>query len=128
MKKMEVLWWRSTSKCSSDLDDCSLNVSYDAAEDNEISFKEGERISEISKVDPDWWEGKAADGKVGLFPGEIIFDFEQEHAEHDSRIRGSARRLPALVAISYNRKRCISRGSMPGMQDMTPFSDVHLSA
>jgi hypothetical protein len=44
--------------------------SYDAAEDNEISFKEGDRITEIEKPDADWWQGKAANGQVGLFPGE----------------------------------------------------------
>lgn len=44
-------------------------LSYDAAEDNEISFKEGEKISQIEKVDTDWWQGQAG-GKVGLFPGQ----------------------------------------------------------
>ena len=42
--------------------------SYDAAEDNELSFKEGDNITEIDKVDEDWWQGKA-NGATGLFPG-----------------------------------------------------------
>ena len=50
--------------------DAALSDSYDAAEDNEISFKEGERITSIERVDSDWWQGKAANGQVGLFPGE----------------------------------------------------------
>lgn len=44
-------------------------ASYDAGEDNEISFKEGDQITNIEKVDPDWWQGKCK-GQEGLFPGE----------------------------------------------------------
>ena len=44
-------------------------ASYDAAEDNEISFKEGDRITSIEKVDEDWWQG-TVNGKTGLFPCE----------------------------------------------------------
>lgn len=43
--------------------------SYDAAEDNELSFREGDRITHIDKVDPDWWQGRA-NGMEGLFPCE----------------------------------------------------------
>jgi hypothetical protein len=42
---------------------------YDAAEENEISFHEGEKIVEIEAVSDDWWQGKTADGRMGLFPG-----------------------------------------------------------
>jgi len=48
------------------------NHSYDAAEENEISFQEGERIVEIEAVSDDWWEGKMANGRVGLFPGMFL--------------------------------------------------------
>jgi hypothetical protein len=43
--------------------------SYDAAEDNELSFREGDRISEIDAVSDDWWSGRDQYGNVGLFPG-----------------------------------------------------------
>lgn len=43
--------------------------SYDAAEDNELSFREGDRVTDIDRVDDDWWKGKA-NGREGLFPGE----------------------------------------------------------
>jgi len=46
--------------------------SYEAAEENEISFPEGERITEIEAVSDDWWQGKTADGRVGLFPGMFL--------------------------------------------------------
>ena len=48
------------------------NCSYDAAEENEISFREGERIVEIEAMSDDWWQGKMADGSVGLFPGMFL--------------------------------------------------------
>lgn len=48
--------------------------SYDAAEDNELSFKEGDKITEIDKVDEDWWQGKA-NGATGLFPGKLRYIF-----------------------------------------------------
>jgi len=45
------------------------NCSYEAAEENEVSFLEGEHIVEIEAISDDWWQGKTADGTVGLFPG-----------------------------------------------------------
>jgi hypothetical protein len=48
------------------------DCSYDAAEENEVSFREGERIVEIEAVSDDWWQGKLADGSVGLFPGMFL--------------------------------------------------------
>ena len=51
------------------------DCSYDAAEENEISFREGDRIVEIEAVSDDWWQGKMADGSVGLFPGMFSLTF-----------------------------------------------------
>lgn len=48
------------------------NRSYEAAEENEVSFLEGERIFEIEAVSDDWWQGKTAEGRVGLFPGMFL--------------------------------------------------------
>ncbi|KAJ3212627.1 Triose-phosphate Transporter [Entophlyctis luteolus] len=45
---------------------------YDAQEDNEISFAEGELISEIEKTDEGWWQGRNAAGQVGLFPATYV--------------------------------------------------------
>lgn len=42
--------------------------SYDAAEDNEISMREGEEVIEIEETDEAWWTGTAANGQRGLFP------------------------------------------------------------
>ena len=51
------------------LDFCSAGYSYDAAEDNELSFREGDRITEIEAVSDDWWSGRDQDDNIGLFPG-----------------------------------------------------------
>ena len=51
--------------------------SYDAGEDNEISFCEGERITEIEEASPDWWEGTSPDGQRGLFPSAYVSTDEQ---------------------------------------------------
>ncbi|CDO74750.1 hypothetical protein BN946_scf184411.g7 [Trametes cinnabarina] len=45
---------------------------YDAGEDNEISFKEGDRITHIEAVSEDWWQGTDKDGNVGLFPANYV--------------------------------------------------------
>lgn len=45
---------------------------YDAAEDNEISLKEGETITEIDMVDESWWLGQNAQGQRGLFPATYV--------------------------------------------------------
>jgi hypothetical protein len=48
---------------------CFDGYSYDAAEDNELSFREGDRITEIEAVSDDWWSGRDEHDNVGLFPG-----------------------------------------------------------
>ena len=46
--------------------------SYEATEDNEISFAEGDRIIKVdTTIDDSWWEGiHEKTGKEGLFPCE----------------------------------------------------------
>lgn len=44
---------------------------YEAQEENEISFKEGDIITNLNFVTDDWWEG-VIDGKCGLFPGNYV--------------------------------------------------------
>ena len=55
--------------------------SYEAAEDNEISFNEGDKITEIEPASEDWWQGMNPQGNVGLFPGKsscFLFFFGME--------------------------------------------------
>ncbi|KAL0578781.1 actin binding protein [Marasmius crinis-equi] len=45
---------------------------YDATEDNELTFKEGESIYDITAASDDWWHGRVADGREGLFPANYV--------------------------------------------------------
>ncbi|KAK3394851.1 hypothetical protein B0H63DRAFT_60198 [Podospora didyma] len=44
---------------------------YEAAEDNELSFPEGAKITELAFPDEDWWFGHY-NGKSGLFPANYV--------------------------------------------------------
>ena len=48
--------------------------SYEAAEDNEISFNEGDKITEIEPASEDWWQGMNMHGNIGLFPGRFFLN------------------------------------------------------
>lgn len=45
---------------------------YDAQEDNEISFQEGEILTDIQKLDPDWWMVTNSRGQQGLVPSNYL--------------------------------------------------------
>ncbi|KAG8760164.1 hypothetical protein FRC14_003920 [Serendipita sp. 396] len=46
---------------------------YEAAEPNEVSFAEGDRIINISAASEDWWEGTVvSSGETGLFPANYV--------------------------------------------------------
>lgn len=49
-----------------------VKYDYEIGEDNEIELREGEYVIEIQQVDEDWWQGKNADGKTGLFPAVYV--------------------------------------------------------
>lgn len=44
---------------------------YDATEDNELTFKEGDVITDIEFIDEDWWLG-SLNGKRNLFPANYV--------------------------------------------------------
>ena len=58
--------------------------SYEAAEDNEISFVVGDRITEIEPASEDWWQGKDKHGNVGLFPCESFLSLAERIVDMDS--------------------------------------------
>ncbi|KAJ2742265.1 actin binding protein [Coemansia sp. BCRC 34301] len=45
---------------------------YDAAEEGELSFKDGEIITHIEFASADWWEGVNTKGECGLFPANYV--------------------------------------------------------
>lgn len=44
---------------------------YEAAEDNELSFPEGAKITNVEFPDDDWWSGEF-NGAQGLFPANYV--------------------------------------------------------
>jgi hypothetical protein len=58
---------------------------YTAAEEGELSFAEGDKVTNIDRVDENWWEGEA-NGQRGLFPSAYVMtpeDYAQQLAEYD---------------------------------------------
>lgn len=43
-----------------------------ADEQNEISLREGELITQIEEIDEGWWSGTNAAGQSGLFPSNYV--------------------------------------------------------
>lgn len=50
---------------------------YEAQEDNEISFIEGEILTNIEKLDPDWWLVTNSKGQQGLVPSNYLQIIEE---------------------------------------------------
>jgi hypothetical protein len=75
--------------------------SYDATEDNEISFKEGDKIVEIEAASEDWWQGKNSQGHVGLFPGKLLgtksICISLTDNGSSSKFRGSPRAIDKIL-------------------------------
>lgn len=72
--------------------------SYEGAEDDELSFREGDRIEIVDEVSPDWWKGRVLVGSVGssstdkegLFPSNYVEVVEQRGGD----MSPAAPRLP----------------------------------
>jgi hypothetical protein len=54
---------------------------YEAAEDNEVSLREGEIVSNIEKIDPDWWVVTNERGQSGLVPANYLVSLEGDEDE-----------------------------------------------
>ena len=50
---------------------CVASYDYDAADENELSFREGDVIELISQAPDGWWYGSLS-GKQGLFPSNYV--------------------------------------------------------
>ena len=74
---------------------------YDAQEDNEISFAEGEILTDIQRVDPDWWVVTNSKGQQGLVPANYLQLIEDEAPPKTSSV-------PAPAAASSNGKTAVA--------------------
>ena len=55
---------------------CALQ-SYHAEEATELTFKEGDTISVLSKEEANWWYGVAEDGREGYFPVDYVTEVKR---------------------------------------------------
>ncbi len=53
---------------------------YQAADDDEISFHEGDILTEVSHIDEGWSEGRAPSGQYGMFPSNYV-EFIDQHGQ-----------------------------------------------
>ncbi|KAJ2711705.1 actin binding protein [Coemansia spiralis] len=54
---------------------------YDAQDEDELAFKEGEVIYSINQLDPGWWSGESEDGlRQGVFPSNFVEMIEAKTA------------------------------------------------
>lgn len=63
---------------------------YEAAEDNEVSLREGEIVSNIEKIDPDWWVVTNEKGQSGLVPANYLSPLEDEDAAAPAQAAAAA--------------------------------------
>ncbi|ATY61933.1 actin binding [Cordyceps militaris] len=59
---------------------------YDKDEDNEINLVEGEIVTDVDQVDPDWWIGTNKHGENGLFPSSYVELIEDAEAETSAAV------------------------------------------
>ncbi|CAI4216739.1 unnamed protein product [Parascedosporium putredinis] len=76
----------------------TASFDYEAAEDNELSFGEGDIITDLEFPDEDWWFGHF-NGDSGLFPANYV---ELNHL--DRSIRKSSRELLDRVVLCETRE------------------------
>ncbi|RVX74543.1 hypothetical protein B0A52_01669 [Exophiala mesophila] len=72
---------------------------YEAAEDNEVSLREGELVTDIQKIDPDWWLVKNEAGETGLVPSNYLTLLEDED-DAGAHVAPAAVRSPSPPAAA----------------------------
>ena len=64
-------------------DTARAEYDYEAAEDNEVSLREGEIVTNVEKVDPDWWVVTNEHGQSGLVPSNYLKPIGDDDAGQD---------------------------------------------
>lgn len=73
---------------------------YEAAEDNEVSLREGEIVTNIDRVDPDWWVVTNEHGQSGLVPSNYLKVLEDDSAVGSHSAMASATQAPAHEEVA----------------------------
>ena len=47
-------------------------MTFQAADETEITFDPGEIVTEIDQIDEGWWIGEGPDGHRGMFPANYV--------------------------------------------------------
>lgn len=61
----------TTSKASQGVR-ATVLYDYEAEEDNELTLREGDILTQVDQVDEGWWSATGPDGSVGLFPANYV--------------------------------------------------------
>jgi hypothetical protein len=69
---------KNKAQAKTELQQLRALYDYDAEEDNEISFKEGEILYLIEKDESGWWRGRNSKGQEGVFPSNFVEVVGQE--------------------------------------------------
>ena len=63
------------------VDQVVAKYTYQAQQEDELSFTKGVVINVLSREDPEWWQGEL-DGKVGVFPFNYVSSLTDPGEEH----------------------------------------------
>lgn len=107
---------------------CQAQFSYDAQNNDELSLKEGDIITIISKdeCDQGWWKGEL-NGKIGVFPDNFVVELPSQ-SEHKNAVSPSSK-----VSFSTNLSRpflsiCVQVENKPAAADPSAIRPVSVAS
>lgn len=77
-----------------------VQYDYEKAEDNEVELRDGEIVTNIDMVDPDWWFGKNSRGEAGLFPSNYVEIIQDEEPPAAAAMPATPAAPPASGGVS----------------------------
>ncbi|KAK5079835.1 actin binding protein [Exophiala xenobiotica] len=100
---------------------------YEAQEDNEVSFTEGEILTDIQKIDPDWWVVTNSKGQQGLVPANYLQILEED--DHvPASTQPAANQAPTAPVAEHNTNPAQNQGKRAkAMYDYEAGEDNEIS-